>query len=144
MSEQGTANSDLRSKALEYFQKSYNSKNLAVRRMKVEELDLAILLLRAKIPAARASDDAIYRVQRRNPDSIWGIYRRGEENTPGAEILGFFCMLLLTEEGARLVRADQFNTREPDVNLLVRPGERPFAIYYWAIVAEASQFQPVQ
>ncbi len=45
-------------------------------------------------------------------------------------------MLLLTEEGARLVRADQFNTREPDVNLLVRPGERPFAIYYWAIVAE--------
>ncbi len=116
--------------------KNQFSKKIAVRRLREDELGRAIPLLRTKVPAAHASDDAIKSVLRKNPDSIWGIYREGEENRPVADILGFFCMLMLTEEGARRIREGTFNTTDPDLDHLAGPGERPAAIYYWAIVAE--------
>ncbi|HEY1708345.1 MAG TPA: GNAT family N-acetyltransferase [Rhizomicrobium sp.] len=110
--------------------------NVAVRRLRTDELDRAIAMLRAKIPAATASNEAIHRVHRHNPDSIWGIFRRGEEGVPNAQILGFFCLLPMTEEGARQMREQTFNSSDPDVTLLVRQSERPTAVYFWAIVAE--------
>ncbi len=68
--------------------------------------------------------------------SIWEFYREGEEHRPDAEILGFFCMLHLTAEGARLMAADELDTSDPDPQFLIGAGERPSAIYYWAIIAE--------
>jgi predicted GNAT family N-acyltransferase len=111
-------------------------KKISVRRVREDELHRAIRLLREKLPAAAASDEAIRNVRRRNPDSVWGIYREGEENLPDADILGFFCMLHLTAEGARLIAEDALDTANPDPRFLIEGGERPSAIYYWAIVAE--------
>ncbi len=111
-------------------------RDITVRRLRADELGRAIQMLRAKIPAATASDDAIRRVHRRNPDQIWGIFRKGEESVANAQILGFFCMLHLTAEGARMMAEQKFDSSDPDVSLLIGPGETPAAIYYWAIVAE--------
>lgn len=110
--------------------------DIAVRRMRLDEVDRTIAMMRAKIPAAKASDDTIHRVYRHNPDSFWGIYKRGDEEVPNAPLLGFFTLLFLTEEGARLMAEQRFNGVDPDLNLLTPAGGTPAAIYFWAIVAE--------
>ena len=111
-------------------------KKITVRRLREDELPRAIPLLRAKIPAASACDDTIRTIRNRNHDAIWGIYREGEERRPNAEILGFYCMLLLNADGVARLREDALDTANPDLAFLTRQGERPAGIYFWAIVAE--------
>ncbi len=109
---------------------------LSVRRLKEFEIEQAMALVHARLDARVASIESVRAVLRRNADSVWGIYRAGEENLPDCEILGFYSMLLFNEDGAARLRAGMLDATAPEPVHLVRTGERPTIVYFWAIVAE--------
>lgn len=70
-----------------------------------------------------------------NPDCLWAIARRRGYNQDAPVGEGFVAMLPLTAAGLMHMGAGTFDTRNPDLKLLARPGERPAGIYIWATFA---------
>lgn len=90
------------------------------------ELPELIALAQRLIPPLAAAEEAIGRVYRRNPDSIWAVRR------PSGPV-GVFAMLLLNQAGAEAMLAGRFDVTDPPTDLLTARGERAAAVYLWAI-----------
>ncbi len=73
-------------------------------------------------------------VQRHNPDSLWTILRAEDEGEE-PRIAGLYAYLHLNASGYLHLSKDIFDARDPDLALLAGAGERPAAIYVWAMVA---------
>ncbi len=73
-------------------------------------------------------------VHARNPDALWVIeHRLGEDDAPA--IAGYYGFLPLTEAGFEALRSDTLNRPDPPLELIAPAGERPAAMYVWAVVA---------
>jgi predicted GNAT family N-acyltransferase len=108
---------------------------ISVRRLYESDLEPCVALTASRLNATVASRDAIRRVLTNNPDAFWGIFRSDTlDHVP--TLAGFYSFLLLSDEGHRVLRDHALNAVEPDLDLLAKAGERPAAVYIWAIVAE--------
>ncbi len=93
------------------------------------------------IPRARkemgggASNEAVHRVVRHNPDSLWGIARRDRYAAGEASAEGYVAFLMLREEGADQLLSGKLDASDPPLCLLTRQNEKPVAIYFWGVYA---------
>jgi predicted GNAT family N-acyltransferase len=107
-------------------------KHLSVTQAKFETLDLLVNQSRDHIPGL-TSNEVVCKVLNHNSDAVWVIARK--RGAPDVSKQGFIAMLPLTKAGLHLLAAGQFNSADPDLSLVTRPGERPAGIYIWAIYA---------
>lgn len=92
----------------------------------LSELDELIGLAQRLIPPLAAAEPSIRAVFRHNPDSVWAV--RGSSG-----LCGVFAMLLLNRSGERALLAGALDAAAPELDFLIRPGERAAAVYLWAI-----------
>lgn len=107
-----------------------------VRRPTMNEFETLDDLTRQEISPSVACLELVRSVYIRNRDSFWGIYRATDESRRDARLVGYFGFLLLNESGHAALQARTLNARNPDLALLAEHGERPAAIYIWAVVAK--------
>jgi hypothetical protein len=74
-------------------------------------------------------------VYKHNKDSFWGIYQASDSSRSDVRFIGYYGFLHLTQTGREALERNEFDTRDVDLRLLVPYGERPAAIYVWALVA---------
>jgi predicted GNAT family N-acyltransferase len=93
------------------------------------------------IPRARqemgggAANEAVHRVARHNPDSIWGIARRDRYAEGCAAAEGYLAFLMLNAEGVARMFNGTLDMTDPPLELLCRQHEKPAAIYVWGVYA---------
>ena len=98
--------------------------------------DLGSLMDRARIDLpGLAAEEAVVRVMRHNPDSVWGIARGGEHAGSDPTPEGFVGFLMLNEHGVRRLISGTFDASDPDLGLLSAQNEKPAGIYLWAMWA---------
>ena len=110
------------------------AKHLVLFRPQVEAVSQLIGRARSRIPGM-TDDSIVERVVAYNPDCLWAIAKRRGYNQDAPLGEGFVAMLPLTAAGLRNLGAGTFDTRNPDLSLLARPGQRPAGIYIWATFA---------
>ena len=106
-----------------------NHVDVNVRPARHAELPRVFEIATQKIPALSAALPFVEAVFKHNEDSIL-VYRREEE------IVGVYTMLLLSASGLERLLLGELDTSAPDIDALVKAGERPAAIYNWAVVAQ--------
>jgi len=82
-----------------------------------------------------ASTSVVRRVAAHNPDSVWAIARKSTNGSTSQIAEGFIASLFLSERGLKGLANRSFDPTNPDISLLVKPGERPAGIYLWATYA---------
>jgi hypothetical protein len=112
-----------------------NRANIFVEHPYDYEIPGLCLMGRMTIPGI-CGEDIVRRVVRRNADSLFGIFRKSSTTKREDRILlGFYANLLLNDEGLAALKAGTFDARNPPDELMVPLGERPAAIYSWAVMA---------
>jgi predicted GNAT family N-acyltransferase len=109
------------------------AKHLVLFRPPTDTVEDLVGRARARIPGM-TDMSTVYGVIGHNPDCLWAIARRGRYNQ-GGRGEGFIAMLPLTAAGLIHLGAGTLDTRNPDLRLLTKPGERPAGIYIWATFA---------
>lgn len=74
-------------------------------------------------------------VYKHNCDSFIGLYTADDESRTNAQLAGYYSFLHLTKEGQELLERGTLDVIHPDVKYIVPYGERPAALYVWAVVA---------
>jgi predicted GNAT family N-acyltransferase len=112
-----------------------NAQRISVRRLRADEID-RILELTSRHPELSIANEAVIRrVQADNPDSFWGVFRRPDtESEPTLE--GYYAFLLLNKEGDAQLRARSLVRKDPPLEYLAKPGERPTSVYIWVMVVK--------
>jgi predicted GNAT family N-acyltransferase len=110
------------------------AKHLVLFRANAEMLDHLVGLAATHIPGM-AGPEVVRKVRAQNPDTIWAIARKSKYNPAAPVGEGFIAMLPLTAKGLFRLAAKEFNGADPDLSLVVRPGERPAGIYMWGAYA---------
>src|SRR5437762_3096687 len=80
----------------------------------------ASVLLHGRISGDAASLDTFRAVQKRNPDSFWGLF---EQSDGTHRLVGFYTQLMFNEAGHKALQDRTINLRNPDLSLLCRFGE---------------------
>ncbi len=78
---------------------------------------------------------AMQDVYRHNPETMWIIFRSKTGDHSQAELVGYYGFLHLNKAGHEALETKTLRPRQPDMALLAAAGERPVAVYIWAIVA---------
>lgn len=107
---------------------------IVVERPRNDEIPSLCMMGSMTIPGI-AGVDIVRRVVARNRDSLWGIYRVSDGKRQVRAPLGFYANLLLSEEGLKAVKSGELNVSSPADEHMVPSGERPVAIYSWAVMA---------
>lgn len=79
--------------------------------------------------------EAMQDVYRHNPESLWTIFRAPTGDTTRAQLAGYYGFLHLNQSGSEALDQRTLRPRAPDMKFLAAAGERPAAVYVWAIVA---------
>ena len=106
-----------------------------VRVARFEEIEALHELTVREIGRQVAPLEAMQDVYRHNPETLWVIFRSPTEDRSQAWIAGYYGFLHLNEAGHQALQARTLTPRQPDLRLLAAAGERPAAVYVWAIVA---------
>ena len=101
---------------------------MTVRPASRSELPCVFAMATKKIPTLSAALPYVEGVHAHNPDSILVYHRDGE-------IVGIYSMLMLSASGLERLLLGKLDTSAPDFDAVVASGERPAAIYNWAVVA---------
>ncbi len=108
---------------------------VSVRRLTAADLEACVRLTATQLNATVASPEHIRLVLTNNPDAFWGIFRTDNpERMP--YLAGFYSFLLLNAHGTERLLARTLEALKPSLGDLAAAGERPVAVYIWAIVAE--------
>ncbi len=110
------------------------AKHLILFRPPAEAVDDLVARARTRIPGM-TDNSIVHGVIGHNPDCLWAIAKRRKCNQGERVGEGFVAMIPLTAAGLRHLGAGTLDTRNPDLTLLARPGERPAGIYIWATFA---------
>lgn len=92
-------------------------------------------LTQVEISPDVAPIEDVLAVYNHNRDAFLGVYTADDETRNNARLVGYYSFLHLTKEGLEKLEKGDFDVLHPDVNYIVPHGERPNAIYVWAIVA---------
>jgi predicted GNAT family N-acyltransferase len=82
-----------------------------------------------------ASREVMREAMNHNPISFWGIYRSTTPARTHPKLSGFFAFLPLNGDGLAAYQAGRLKPRKPELRYLAHKGERPAALYIWAVVA---------
>jgi predicted GNAT family N-acyltransferase len=82
-----------------------------------------------------ASFDVVQSVYSHNPFSFWAIWRSTAADRKNPVLSGYWSCLPLNSAGADALVTGGIDRSNPDLSLLAKAGEKPAAIYIWAIVA---------
>lgn len=86
------------------------------------------------IPGLANTADVL-EVFRHNRDGILAFARKSRFNPAAPEGEAMIAMLLLNKLGAQHLALGTINAAKPDLRLIAGPGERPAAVYLWAVFA---------
>jgi hypothetical protein len=75
-------------------------------------------------------------VHRHNPESLWVIFRSPTPDRSQAKLVGYYGFLHLNDAGLAALNDRTLRPRDPDLALLAPGGNRPAAVYIWAVVAK--------
>jgi hypothetical protein len=75
-----------------------------------------------------ATRDVVARVASQNPDSLWVFIREGL-------LVGCSAMMMLNEDGLEALLSGAIDIRDPAPAYLTAAGDRPAAIYVWALAS---------
>jgi predicted GNAT family N-acyltransferase len=105
-----------------------------------EERELSVIhdLTLREIGAAVAEPDVMRRVYRHNRDSLWALYRSETAERRDPKLIGYVAYLPLSEAGHAALQADTLDACDPNLEHLAANGERPAALYTWAMVARGA------
>ena len=106
-----------------------------VRMAREDEIPALHQLTVTQIGQQVAPLEAMQDVYRHNPETLWTIFRSKTGDHSQAELVGYYGFLHLNEAGAQALESRSLRPRQPDKTLLAAAGERPVAVYIWAIVA---------
>ena len=106
-----------------------------VRMAREDEISTLHQLTVSQIGHQVAPLEAMQDVYRHNPETLWIIYRAPNGDKSQAQLAGYYGFLHLNEAGHKALEARTITPRKPDLSLLTPAGERPSAVYIWAIVA---------
>lgn len=108
---------------------------IQVKRPADAEIDNILALTRGELSASTVPLDVIKAVHKHNTDTLWGVYRASDASKRDLRIIGYYSFLHLNEEGRARLEQNTFDGSHPDLSLVVPTGERPAAVYVWAVVA---------
>jgi predicted GNAT family N-acyltransferase len=77
----------------------------------------------------------VQKVYRHNPASFWAICRSEDETRREPQFAGYSSYLLLNAAGWSALKAGTLDAQSPQFEFLAAKGEKPVALYLWAIVA---------
>lgn len=100
--------------------------DIRVRRARRTELAPLSQVARRTIPGAAVGLAKLAGLCKREPDTVFSFLR-------GAELIGGVAFLHLNCHGFDALILDEIDLHDPDPRFLASPGERPEAIYLWAI-----------
>ncbi len=106
-----------------------------VRMAREDEIETLHQLTVSQIGRQVAPLEAMQDVYRHNPESLWIIFRAPNGDKSRAQLVGYYGFLHLNEAGHKALEARTITPRKPDLSSLAAAGERPAAVYVWAIVA---------
>jgi hypothetical protein len=106
-----------------------------VRMAREDEIPTLHQLTVSQIGPHVAPLEAMQDVYRHNPETLWIIFRAPNGDKSQAQLVGYYGFLHLNEAGHKALEARTLTPRKPDMSLLTPAGERPAAVYIWAIVA---------
>ncbi len=112
---------------------------ILVRRPTDTEIDNIHGLTRAELEVSTVPLHVIKAVHKHNKDTLWGVYHASEDSPEArrdARMVGYYGFLHLTQAGRDQVERAEFDAGDPPLELIVPHGERPAAIYIWAVVAK--------
>jgi hypothetical protein len=99
------------------------------RRARRGEIGATLATVSAAIDHMRsATREVVARVVAHNPDSLWVFVREGL-------MVGCSAMMMLNEDGLRALLAGEIDMRDPALAYLTAAGDRPAAIYVWALAS---------
>ena len=111
---------------------------ILVRRPSDQEIENIHDLTKTEITTSHVPLPVIKAVHKHNKDSFWGVYQ-AIDGTPearqNARFIGYYSFLHLNQAGREALERAEFDGGDPDLAMLVEHGERPAAIYVWAVVA---------
>jgi hypothetical protein len=93
-----------------------------------EELPAMVVLARAAVPGVRIRTATVKRVYCRHPHCIFPF-------RCGGKIAGGMAFLFLNEDGLDRLLLDELDFSNPDPKILAQFGEKPAALYIWALAA---------
>ncbi len=108
---------------------------ILVRRPTAGEIDNIHNLTKTELSASSVPLSVIKAVHKHNKDTMWGVYQGEGDDKLNARMIGYYSFLHLNQKGRDLLERAEFDASKPDLSLLVPHGERPAAIYIWAVVA---------
>jgi hypothetical protein len=73
----------------------------------------------------------VARIARAHPDSLWGFWRHDC-------FVGGFAFLMLNRRGVEALLGDAIDLADPPPSVLAAPGDRPAAIYVWALLRSSA------
>jgi hypothetical protein len=106
-----------------------------VRMPHFEELERIYALAVRQIGPNVATLDALQNVYRHNPETQWMLFRSSTEDRADGQLVGYYGFLHLNAAGLAALEAQTLRPSAPDLRLVAPAGERPAAVYIWAIIA---------
>jgi hypothetical protein len=103
---------------------------------RLEEIETLHALTVREIGEQVAPLSAMLAVYEHNPETLWAIFRSPTENRADGRLVGYYGFLHLNAAGHDALKARTLRPRAPDLSLLAATGERPDAVYIWAVVAK--------
>jgi len=94
--------------------------------------ELTVNQIGRQVAPLRAMQD----VYRYNPETLWIIFRSPTDDRADAKLVGYYGFLHLNAAGLEALNTRTLRPREPQLELLAPAGERPAAVYIWAVVAK--------
>jgi hypothetical protein len=107
--------------------RTQEARRIVVTPAAIEDLPALLAFTAREIPTLAATEPAVVRVQRYNPESILAFHK-------GATPVGVYAMLLLNRGGLERLLVGELDTADPSTRWLARPGEDVAAVYSWAVV----------
>jgi hypothetical protein len=106
-----------------------------VRMPKFDEIETLHELTAKEIGPNVAPLEAMQDVYRHNPETMWMLFRSPTEDRAQGQLAGYYAFLHLNKAGLEALEAKTLRPRQPDLRLIAPAGERPAAVYIWAIIA---------
>lgn len=92
-------------------------------------------LTKVEISPSVAPLSVVQAVYKHNRDSFWGIYQASSPERTDTRMTGYYGLLMLTQAGREALEQNRFDAHDVDLRLVTPDGQRPAAIYVWALVA---------
>lgn len=103
---------------------------VTARRAQISDIPLLLRYAEAAIGVSLAPQSTIARIACAHPDALWGFWRHDH-------LAGGVALLMLNAGGLAALLTDRINLDDPPPAVLANAGERPAAIYVWAILGAA-------